>query len=271
VAEHSVSPPAVPSTPQELLAERVEAELDRLRVARPALADRLDRAAGILLLQLSSPPRLRPVRVRVGAAGARFLVSSVTARGCVYVVDPRSWSCSCPDWHRRDGTSPCKHGLAAFILWRAGRRQEEKGCERCYRGWVFLGEQVVDRDSGEVVEAYNPVPCRHCRGDDKPPYMSDDELAEWMGHSRWIYAVTMPKHPHEYTLRREQDEETFLRVVKTIWDKGFDRSYLRRPWRSLDVGNYYVWVHTQPELGKEAPLSETILINRAERLQEKLA
>src|SRR5215211_2372256 len=63
VAEHSVSPPALPSTPQELLAERVEAELDWLRAARPALADRLDRAAGILLLQLSSPPRLRPVRV----------------------------------------------------------------------------------------------------------------------------------------------------------------------------------------------------------------
>jgi hypothetical protein len=133
------------------------------------------------------------------------------------------------------------------------------------------GEQVVDRESGEVVEAYNPVPCRHCRGDDKPPYMSDDELAEWMASVRWIHAVTMPKHPHEYCLRREQDEETFLRVVKTIWDKGFDRSYLRRPWRSLDVGNYYIWVHTQPEPGMEAPLSETVLINRAERLQEKLA
>jgi hypothetical protein len=187
------------------------------------------------------------------------------------VVDPRSWSCTCPDWHRRDGASPCKHALAAFILWRVGRRKEEKGCERCYRGWVYLGEQVVDPESGEVVEVYNPGPCRRCRGDDKPPYMSDEELAEWMASVRWIYAVTMPKQPHEYCLRREQDEETFVRVVRTVWDKGFDRSYLRRPWRSLDVGNYYIWVHTQPEPGMEAPLSETVLINRAERLQEKLA
>jgi hypothetical protein len=257
------------STSQERIADAVEREIELLRRLRPHLDARLDRASGILVLHLSSP-RARTLKVRVGAdRRPRFLVRSTNGGG-VYVVDPADWSCSCPDFHRRGGASPCKHGLAAFILWRAGRRQEGKGCERCLNGWVYLGERVVDRESGEVVEAHNPVPCRRCRGDDKPPYMSDEELAEWMASVRWIYAVTMPKHPHEYCLRREQDEETFLRVVRTIWDKGFDRMYLRRPWRSLDVGDYYIWVHTQPEPGMEAPLAKTILINRAERLQEKL-
>lgn len=199
------------------------------------------------------------------------MVKSASGRG-TYEVTPCDWSCSCPDWHRRNGASPCKHALGCYLLWRVSRRrQEERGCERCYRGWVFLGERVVDRETGEVVEAHNPVPCRRCRGDDKPPYMSDEELAGWMASARWIYAATMPKHPHEYCLRREQDEQTFLRVVMTIWDKGFDRSYLRRPWRSLDVGDYYIWVHTRPEPGAGAPLSETVLINRVERLREKLA
>jgi hypothetical protein len=176
---------------QAQIAEAIEKEIEHLRRLRPHLEARLDRACGILVVHLATP-KARILKVRVGAdRRPRVLVSSTNGGG-VYVVDPRSWSCTCPDWHRRDGTSPCKHALAAFILWRAGRRREEKGCERCYRGWVYLGEQVVDRESGEVVEAYNPVPCRHCRGDDKPPYMSDDELAEWMASVRWIYAVTMP-------------------------------------------------------------------------------
>ena len=65
-----------------LLAERVEAEIERIREARPHLSSRLDRASNLLLLQLASPPRQRPVKVRIAADGRRrFLVSSTSSGG----------------------------------------------------------------------------------------------------------------------------------------------------------------------------------------------
>lgn len=151
------------ATSQEQIARTLEKEIEVLRRLRPHLEARLDRACGILVLHLSSP-RAHILKVRVGAGrGPQFLVKSANGGG-VYVVDPRDWSCSCPDYHRRNGASPCKHALSCYLLWRAGRRQGAKGCERCHRGWVFLGEQVVDSETGEIVEAHNPVPCRRCRG-----------------------------------------------------------------------------------------------------------
>ncbi len=97
------------------------------------------------------------------------------------------------------------------------------------------------------------------------------ELEAWMREVRWIYAKSMPKHPHHYCLRREQDEERFEAVVATIWERGYDRWYLRRPWRSLDVGEEcYIWVCTRPGPDVPPPLERTILINRAIRAQETL-
>jgi hypothetical protein len=104
----------------------------------------------------------------------------------------------------------------------------------------------------------------------EPPYLTDEELEKWMEGVPWRFAKTMPRHPHSYTLRRVQDEETFLRVVKTIWDLGYDRSYLGRRWRSLDIKDFYVWVCTRPKPGMEAPLAQTSLINRAHRVQGRL-
>jgi hypothetical protein len=91
-----------------------------------------------------------------------------------------------------------------------------------------------------------------------------------MASVRWIYAKSMPKHPHEYCLKREQDSHLFERVVQTIWDHGYDRSYLRRPWRSLDVGDHFVWVHTEPKPRMLAPLESTVLVNRTLRVQERI-
>jgi hypothetical protein len=270
LSEHSLSPPARTSTPtgtlpREVLAERFEEELERLRQARPHLADRIDRAAGLLVVQLASSPRTRPVRCRIRRGGSPvLLVASLTTAGAVYLVDPRNWSCSCPDYHRRDAA--CKHSISGWILMRAATR---KGCRVCFDGWVYLGEDVIDSETGEARTFHNPVRCRRCNTP-QPPYLNEDELREWMASVSWKYARTMPKHPHEYTLRSNQDEELFERVCRTIWDLGYDRSYLNRPWRSLDIGDHYVWLHTRPEPRMPVPLEETILINRALRVRERI-
>ena len=101
----------------DVVAEAVERELERLKAARPHLAERIARAENILVTHLSCR-RQRVIRVRIRDGRARFLVSG--SKGAVYVVDPGDWSCSCPDHHRR-GVG-CKHALACWALWRASSR-----------------------------------------------------------------------------------------------------------------------------------------------------
>jgi hypothetical protein len=248
------------------IVEIVERELERLRKLRPSLEARIDRASGILLLQLASPPRTRPVRVRVRGGEARFLVPSSSVGGEQYSVNPEAWSCDCPDFRRRGAA--CKHVLASYVLRRAAHAPS-KGCQVCFEGWVHIGEDVVDAETGEVNTFHNPVRCRRCAGV-QPPYLTDEELEEWMASVRWIFAKSMPKHPHQYTLKRGQDEKLFERVVRTVWDHGYDRPYLRRLWRSLGVGDYFIWVHTEPKPRMPVPLEKTVLINRALRVQERI-
>ncbi len=125
MSERSVAPPARTGTPRpttlELMAERIELEVARLKEARPELVGRIDRAVTILVVHLSSPPRSRPMWCRVRRDGRPvLLVSSLSSGGAVYLVDPGTWECSCPDFHR-GSTGVCKHGLAGWILWASGR------------------------------------------------------------------------------------------------------------------------------------------------------
>jgi hypothetical protein len=132
-----VSDPSVPQEAaraaflKEALSLRIEEELARLYRARPELSDRIDRASSLVVRQLSSPPRLRCMRVRIGRAGVRFLVDSSTTPGATYVVDPNRWECSCPDHHRRDAA--CKHSLAAWLLWKVSLSRDFAQCAGCGR------------------------------------------------------------------------------------------------------------------------------------------
>ena len=98
----------------DVVAEAVERKLERLKSARPHLAERIARAENILVTHLSCR-RQRVIRIRIAGGRARFLVSG--SKGAIYVVDPCSWECSCPDAHRRG--KGCKHSLACWALWRA--------------------------------------------------------------------------------------------------------------------------------------------------------
>jgi GNAT superfamily N-acetyltransferase len=253
---------------REAVAAAIEEELARLKELRPGLEARIDRASHLLVVHLSDP-RSGTISVRIDAKRrCRFLVRSLTSGG-IYVVEPgeAGWSCSCPDYRRRN--APCKHLVAAWCLRAADRRARSTGCTLCNNGWVHLDEQIIDSASGEVVKATNVIRCRRCTPV-APGCLTDEELRSWMSSVRWKYAATMPRHPHEYHLKRWGDPETFEAVVKTIWSVGYDRRYLRRPWRSLDIGGFYVWVHTLPEPSMSAPLGKTVLINRALRVQRRL-
>jgi hypothetical protein len=112
----------IESSVVETIAERIEQELARVRAARPVLSSRISRAENILVTHLSCR-RQRVIRVRVRDGRPRFLVSG--SGGAVYVVDPETWGCSCPDHHRRG--KGCKHALACWALWRASARPATRG------------------------------------------------------------------------------------------------------------------------------------------------
>ncbi len=113
----------IESSVVETIAERIEQELARVCAARPSLSSRISRAENILVAHLSCR-RQRLIRVRVSRDGqARFVVNG--SGGAVYVVDPASWSCTCPDHHRRG--KGCKHALACWALWRASARPAARG------------------------------------------------------------------------------------------------------------------------------------------------
>jgi hypothetical protein len=242
----------------ERLAERAEEEISRLRQIRPALSSRIDRAASILVMQLSSNPRSRPVRVRISKDGtAKFLVNSATVGGGVYIVDPKRRECNCPDAHRRLGKG-CKHAITCYVLERVAR-VPRKGCRFCRGGWVYIGEEIVDPESGEIAEAINPVRCRHCGGGFSHAYVQ-----QRLESQRWICARSRPSNPHEYCLRREADDEaTFERIVEHIRELGHPYPWWGSVYRQYVAGDFAYWTMGSPP-------HETELINRKTLEQVRL-
>ena len=167
--EKSLAPPARtanPALPRDVLAARVEEELARLREARSHLASRVDRVATVLVMQLSSSARTRPIRCRVRKGGRRvYLVSSLTSGGVTYEVSPADWSCSCPDHHRHG--PGCKHALGCWVLATANRPlpsipPTELPCSDC--GDRFPRDRLIEVQEGQGEETLNPGSrvCRLC-------------------------------------------------------------------------------------------------------------
>lgn len=84
-----------------------------------------------------------------------------------------------------------------------------------------------------------------------------DMVARALQSASYVFAKTMPMAPHWYTLReRWTQPEPFEAVVQFIRDHGEKERYGKATYIKLQVGSYKYWT-----MG--APLSETILINRA--------
>ncbi len=160
MSTESLAQPARTPILLEVLAELIETELHRLRMARPHLSDRLDRASHILVCHLSSSARTRPIRCRIRSGGRPvLLVRSLSAGGVTYEVSPRDWSCSCPDYHRRGAA--CKHVLGAWILWRASLPREAT-CADCKE--TFPPDRLIEVGEGQAEETLNSGErvCRMC-------------------------------------------------------------------------------------------------------------
>ncbi|WP_162924553.1 hypothetical protein [Rubrobacter indicoceani] len=103
----------VASVPQTV--ETIEREIARLRAARPQFRSRIERAESIIVIQLSVPKSVRPVKVRIHSDGTRsYSVTSSSKLRRVYTVEAGTFACDCPDSRRRHAA--CKHGIACWLL-----------------------------------------------------------------------------------------------------------------------------------------------------------
>jgi len=88
--------------------------------------------------------------------------------------------------------------------------------------------------------------------------MDLEEVKKFISKARWRYAKTMPKWPHEYTVRDWNDEAEFEDFIRYILECGeFRKEYY---WERiyLDVDDWYYWK-------MNTPIKETNIINRAKR------
>ena len=139
----------------QMLGERAEAELRRVRAARPHLGSRCERAEGILMSHLACGGSGGVIRARVrGGELVGILVRG--SGGSVYRVEPwGSWRCSCPDHHRRG--KACKHALACWALWRASARPAAAEPEASPAGIAAAPRRRSVRPSRVRREAELPV------------------------------------------------------------------------------------------------------------------
>jgi hypothetical protein len=52
-----------------------------------------------------------------------------------------------------------------------------------------------------------------CFDPDRPAEWTGSAFADFVASHRWMFARTMPRNPHEYTLRRETDDGMFEAAV----------------------------------------------------------
>ena len=93
-------------------------------------------------------------------------------------------------------------------------------------------------------------------------------LARLLDEQEWVFARTMPKNPHHYTLRRKwARDEDFVWAVETIRRHGYRSKYGKSWYTQIDVNGHFYWTMGCPigDLSWGWPrlqVAGTILINR---------
>ena len=81
------------------------------------------------------------------------------------------------------------------------------------------------------------------------------ELIAFIEKEGWTFAKTMPQWPHEYLVRNDVDEQSFISLVEHIRAHGAPGSFYKR---ELTFYHFEGWVYWT--MGN--PVEETTIINR---------
>ncbi len=78
--------------------------------------------------------------------------------------------------------------------------------------------------------------------------------------NKWTFAKTMLYNPHEYTLRKNwENDEEFVEVAQFIRDNGYTLMWWGRPYLCYDLDGKRYWTMGDP-------METTTLINRADNV-----
>jgi hypothetical protein len=83
-------------------------------------------------------------------------------------------------------------------------------------------------------------------------------LREFIDTSKWTFAKTMPKWPHEYIVREKVDESLFIILVRYIRDNGYEGMFYKKIITYFNDGEFIYW-----DMG--GSLEETGIINRCRK------
>lgn len=87
-----------------------------------------------------------------------------------------------------------------------------------------------------------------------------EKIERLLEAQEYTFAKTMPKNPHWYTLRKKwRNDEDFKKVVQFIRDNATIEYFFGRPYSMYYLNGKKYWT-----MGN--PISETTLINRAEKV-----
>ncbi len=84
------------------------------------------------------------------------------------------------------------------------------------------------------------------------------DVEAFIAANDWTFAKTMPQSPHWYLHRdRCSSSADFVAVVEFIREHGERRTFGKRRYVYLDIGEFTYWT-----MG--SPIDQTIILNRAE-------
>ena len=69
-----------------------------------------------------------------------------------------------------------------------------------------------------------------------------DKVLEAIDHLEFVFAKTMPKIPHYYTVKNEQNKEYYETLFFHILNNGYDDKFFKKTFRYANIGVYKYWI-----------------------------
>ena len=85
-----------------------------------------------------------------------------------------------------------------------------------------------------------------------------DSLRKVIDSLKWTFAKTMPEWPHEYIVRENVDDDSFVQLVLFIRANGYTGKFYKKDITYFDDDGLVYWT-----MG--SPINETIIINRCQK------
>ena len=85
-----------------------------------------------------------------------------------------------------------------------------------------------------------------------------DSLRKFIDSFKWTFAKTMPEWPHEYIVRENVDDDSFVQLVLFIRANGYTGKFYKKDITYFDDDGLVYWT-----MG--SPINETIIINRCQK------